>query len=381
MIRVLLVDDEEEALNLMEILLKRIGHVEVDGKFTNAIRALEALDTLAVDAIFLDNQMPGMTGMEAARRIRERLPRLPIVFTTAYAEYAVEAFEVHSTDYLLKPITIDRLRQSVERVREFAAASSTLSASSNLEKPLPRFSIRCMGGFSIGLPQEGDHQLSWKINKEKEVCAFLIHHDGRPADTGLIVESIWPGHDVKKAKIYLYTCLSYLHKTLQEHGVPLVVEKDGHGFAIRMNGTQSDAAVLERLLDEMLESDDPDKRLYDEATRLYRGEYMEGCDYPWAAARQESINAKYLRSLRAMHRHFLKRGDKELAADCLRRVLEIAPESEADGRELIRLNLEAGKRHEAFLVYRRLEAAVCGQLGLELEEETIRLREQIGWPG
>jgi two-component SAPR family response regulator len=375
MIRVLLVDDEEDALNLMEILLGRIEDVEVVGKFSNPIKALEALETTSVDAVFMDNQMPGMTGMEAARIIRRKSPRMPIVFTTAYAEYAVEAFEIRTTDYLLKPITTGRLRQAVARIREAVAASRSLQ-----EEPQPP-SIRCMGGFSIALPSGGDRQIAWKINKEKEVCAFLIHHEGKPADTELIVESIWPGHDVKKAKTYLYTCLSYLRRTLQEHGVPLSVEKVGSGFAIRLNGAATDAAAFESLLDEMLSAEEPDRRLYDQAIRLYRGEYMKGCDYGWAAARQEAINAKYIRSLRVMHRHFRVRGEPALAADCLRRVLEIAPESEADGRELIRLNLETGNRHEALNVYRRLEEVVRGQFGLELEEETVKLRDQMGWSG
>jgi Response regulator containing CheY-like receiver and SARP domains len=375
MIRVLLVDDEEDALNLMEILLGKIGDVEVAGKFSNPIKALEALDTTAVDAVFLDNQMPGMTGMEAARVIRGKSPRMPIVFTTAYAEYAVEAFEVRSIDYLLKPITMSRLQQTVSRLREAVSAARSLP-----EESLPP-AIRCMGGFSIGLPQDGDKPLPWKINKEKEVCAFLIHHEGKPADTELIVESIWPGHDVKKAKTYLYTCLSYLRRTLQENGVPLSVEKAGSGFAIRLNGAESDAMAFETLLDEMLSAEEPDKRLYDKANRLYRGEYMEGCDYGWAASRQEAINAKYIRSLRVMHRHFRSRGETSLAVDCLHRVLAIAPDSEADGRELIRLNLEAGNRHEALHVYRRLEEVVRGQLGLELEAETLQLRSQMGWSG
>jgi DNA-binding SARP family transcriptional activator len=132
------------------------------------------------------------------------------------------------------------------------------------------------------------------------------------------------------------------------------------------------------VLDELLASEEPDRHLYDKANRLYRGGYMEGCDYDWASTRQEAINAKYILSLRAMHLHFRRRGEMALAADSLRRLLEIAPESEADGRELIRLNLEAGNRHEALNVYRRLEEAVRGQLGLELEEETVRLLGRIG---
>ncbi|MED4954960.1 bacterial transcriptional activator domain-containing protein, partial [Paenibacillus macerans] len=70
-----------------------------------------------------------------------------------------------------------------------------------------------------------------------------------------------------------------------------------------------------------------------------------------------------------------------LAADSLQRVLAIAPDAEADGRELIRLHLEAGNRNEALRVYRQLEQVVREQLGVALEEETVRLHGQMGWSG
>lgn len=375
MIRVLLVDDEEDALNLLEILLGQIGDVEVVGRFVNPIRAIEALDMAPVDAVFLDNQMPGMTGMEAARKMRAIQPQVPIVFTTAYAEYAVEAFEIQSTDYLLKPIAMNRLQHAVSRIKQ---AISVVQADPDTSlRPL----VRCLGGFSIGLPQADSRLLSWKTNKEKEVCAFLIHHEGTPVDTALLIESIWPGYDVKKAKTYLYTCLSYLRRSLQEHEVPISVDKAGSGFAIRLDGAAADVTTLEGLLDKILSAEEPDERLYDKINGLYKGEYMEGCDYSWAVARQEAIKAKYIRSLRCMHRLFRMRDRAALAEESLQRVLAIAPDSEADGRELIRLHLEAGSRNEALRVYRQLEQAIRDQLGVALEEETVKLHQQMGGSG
>jgi two-component SAPR family response regulator len=375
MIRVMLVDDEEDALNLLEILLGQIGEVEVVGKFLNPLQAIEALVTTPADAVFLDNQMPGMTGMEAARRIRDVRPQLPLVFTTAYSEYAVEAFEIQSTDYLLKPITMNRLEHAVSRIRQAVSAASFRAGAG-----VPPF-IRCMGGFSVGLPYAGNRLLPWRTNKEKEVCAFLIHHEGEPADTAMIVESIWPGYDVRKAKTYLYTCLSYLRRSLQEHQVPFRVEKAGNGFAIRLGEAATDATMLEGMLDAILSAEEPDERLYDKINGLYRGDYMDGCDYRWALARQEAIKKKYIRSLRCMHRLFRKQGRAALAADSLQRVLAIAPDAEADGRDLIRLHLETGDRNEALRVYRQLEQVMCDQLGVALEEETVKLRREIGWSG
>jgi len=375
MIRALIVDDEEVALNLLEILLGQIGDVQVVGRYSNAIRAIEALRTTPVDAVFLDYQMPGMTGMTAARKIRDMYPQMQIVFTTAYAEYAVEAFEIQSTDYLLKPITMSRLQNAVSRIRH--AVSAVQARPDAGVRPF----IRCMGGFSIGLPHADNRLLSWKTNKEKEICAFLIHHEGKRVDTAFIIESIWPGYDLKKAKTYLYTCLSYLRRSLQEHGVPMRVEKDGNGFAIRLDGAAADVTEFERLLDEILTAEEPDERLYGKINELYKGEYMEGCDFGWALARREAIKVKYIRALRRMSRHFRMRGRISLETDCLQRLFAIAPDSEADGRELIRLHLEAGNRNEALRVYRQLEHAIREQLGVALEEETVKLQKQIGWSG
>jgi two-component SAPR family response regulator len=374
MIRVLLVDDEEDALNLLEILLLRIGDVEVAGRYVNPVQAIEALQASPVDAVFLDNEMPGMSGMEAARKMREIRPRLPIVFTTAHAEYAVEAFEIQSTDYLLKPLAPGRLQDAVSRIRQSVSADRA-------DRNLSDATIRCLGGFSIARPDDTRRTMPWKTNKEKEICAFLVHHGEKHVDTALIIESVWPEYDLKNAKTYLYTCLSYLRKSFQEHHLPLQIEKNGSGFALRLNGAVVDAAAFEELLDEILLAPTPDDRLYHKINGMYRGEYLEGCDYHWAEFKRDAINAKYLRVLRSMHLLFRRRGDVVLAEDCLRRILAIAPDSEADGRELIRLHLEEGNRSDALHVYRQLERNVNEQLGVGLEEETIRLYRKMGYSG
>lgn len=371
MIRVMLVDDEDDALDLLEILLQQMDDVKVVGRYLNPAKALEALNTLPVDAIFLDNQMPGMTGIELARKIREFLPHTPIVFTTAYSEYAVGAFEVQSTDYLLKPIVMSRLQNTLMRIRQAATAvQPEMSAST---QP----SIRCLGGFSIQLPHAENKTISWRTNKEKEICAFLIHHESKPMDTALIIDSIWPEHDLKKAKAYLYTCLSYLRRSLSTYNIPMSVDKVENGFIIALGGWVADVTQFESMLHTALSIEEPDETLYDQIKGLYKGGYMAGCDYSWAQARQEAIQAKYVRVMRKFHGLFRQSGNVTLATDSLQCVLAIVPDSEQDGRELIKLHLEAGNRHEALHVYRRLEHSVHDQLGIELERETMQLYSRM----
>ncbi|MCM3745863.1 response regulator [Paenibacillus pasadenensis] len=372
MIRVMLIDDEEDALDLLEILLGKMGNVQVVGRYMNPVQAIEALNHSPVDAVFLDNQMPGMKGTEAARKIRNMLPQLPIVFTTAYAEYAVEAFEIQSTDYLLKPFTIDRLHSAVTRIQQSLPAQSVIQPQAG-QRTTIALTVQCMGGFLLALPGDTSRGLAWKTKKEKELCAFLIHHAGKTVSTAAILEAIWPGYDLNKAKTYLYTCLSYLRKSLAEHHIPIRITKADQGFGAELDGDIVDIIQFERLLNEPGSEEEMNEGSYNKMNRLYKGEYMEACDFGWAIAKQLEIKALYMRLLRNWYAFFQSQGKLTLAADSLQKVLLLSPDSENDGRELIKLHLNAGNRKEAYDVCLQLEQAVRMQLGTELEEETLRL--------
>lgn len=116
-LRVFLVDDEALALARLRRLLRQTGRVEIAGEETDPVTALARLEHERVDALFLDIQMPGLNGFEMLSRMAWQ----PLViFTTAYDEYALQAFEVHSIDYLLKPVEaaqLDRALGKLERLR------------------------------------------------------------------------------------------------------------------------------------------------------------------------------------------------------------------------------------------------------------------------
>lgn len=121
---VLVIDDEQPALEELAWLLNRhthIGSVLTVGSATEALRLLQDTE---VDAVFLDVQMPGLTGVELAQvLIRFRTPP-PIVFVTAYEQHAVDAFNVRAIDYVLKPVREERLAESVRRVMEYLGTST-----------------------------------------------------------------------------------------------------------------------------------------------------------------------------------------------------------------------------------------------------------------
>lgn len=116
-LRALIVDDEPLAREGLRLRLEQMDGVEVLGECKNGREALNAIVELEPDVVFLDIQMPGMSGFEVIRNIQQDDMPL-IIFVTAYDEYAVEAFDMHAVDYLLKPLDDDRLKASVERARQ-----------------------------------------------------------------------------------------------------------------------------------------------------------------------------------------------------------------------------------------------------------------------
>lgn len=117
-LRILVVDDERPALDELAFLLRadpRVGEVVATDSATEGLRILQDLD---VDAVFLDIQMPGLTGLELAQVLARFRTPPPVVFVTAHEGHAVDAFDLRALDYVLKPVRAERLAEAVRRVVE-----------------------------------------------------------------------------------------------------------------------------------------------------------------------------------------------------------------------------------------------------------------------
>jgi two-component system LytT family response regulator/two-component system response regulator LytT len=125
-LRALLVDDEQLARDELGYLLGQIGGIDVIGQAGNGIEALTAIQRLQPDVVFLDVQMPGLTGFEVAKRLLDAQTAAHVIFVTAYDQHAIEAFEVNAVDYLLKPLDPARLELAVGRARRRISSDRTL---------------------------------------------------------------------------------------------------------------------------------------------------------------------------------------------------------------------------------------------------------------
>ena len=133
--RTLIVDDERLARNELKRLLEPYTKIEIIGEAANAEEALVMIDELQPELLFLDIQMPGKNGFELLSSIEGKTPE--VIFTTAYDEYAIKAFEYNALDYLLKPIDNDRLKETIHRIEENQALPEISTANNErIEKIL-----------------------------------------------------------------------------------------------------------------------------------------------------------------------------------------------------------------------------------------------------
>lgn len=114
----IIVDDEPLAREAIELLVKEVDYLRLAGAFNNAASAARYMEQNAVDLIFLDIQMPGITGIEFAKTISRRTL---IVFTTAYSEYALDSYEVDAIDYLIKPVEPERFRKATDKALAYSS--------------------------------------------------------------------------------------------------------------------------------------------------------------------------------------------------------------------------------------------------------------------
>ena len=170
--RAICVDDEELILQRTVTLVKKTKKFDEVDSFTDAAEALEFLSANSAALALLDIDMPGMGGLDLANAIREKSSDIKIIFLTGYSEFAVDAYAMHATGYLLKPVSYDRLLSEIE----YALDSDTPAADKGKNGTASRVVVETFGYFNILVD---GHPVTFKRSKAKELIACLIDRQGQ----------------------------------------------------------------------------------------------------------------------------------------------------------------------------------------------------------
>ncbi|AFQ43353.1 response regulator [Desulfosporosinus meridiei] len=282
MIRIVAVDDEMHVLERFRGIVAEFKELELCGQFNTGKQLLAYIKEHPVDAVFLDIEMPGVNGLQLSGQILDLNENINVVFVTAFNQYAVEAFELQAMDYIMKPLTEERLGKTVTRLLK------SKKAVQHQGKPF----IQCFGDFEVF--QEGK-ALAWKNTKAKEVLAFLVHKEGVPVDWEKISDAVWPEYNSEKAQTNFHATTYLLRKKLTEAGLSHILESGRGNYRINKDQVICDLYQLEGAVRGIRHPGNEETRLLEQLKQ--RG-YMEGSGYRWAyakAAELDGICKKLLR--------------------------------------------------------------------------------------
>lgn len=250
--RILVVDDEDLVLEeTIDVVKQACPEDEVIGTSTY-VEALNEAEKQKTDVALLDIEMPGMDGLELAERLKAINSNINIIFVTAYSQYAMEAFRLYASGYLLKPITVEDVNKEFKNLRW------------PVEQEKPKLRIQCFGNFEVfsdGVP------VQFGRIRAKEVLAYLVDLKGASASTGELCVALWEdfGNDAKH-KHYLRNLIADLRKSLEKCGA-------GDVFISTRNQFSIDTSKVDCDYYHFLEQDP-------EAVKQYQGKYMQ--QYSWA---------------------------------------------------------------------------------------------------
>lgn len=276
--KIILIDDEPLALEVLSAALSDYEDIHIAGSYTNPLLALEEMEEVQPDAVFLDIEMEPYNGLEMAQLFLEQKSSLEIVFLTAYSQYAVDAFEINAIDYLLKPIQERRLSKAIERLQEkLKHNEKDADAEGSPDKSLQ---INGLGSFQVF--NAANNTLIWRTQKSKELFAYLWTQKDKSVHKRLIADIIFPDKDADKAAALLHTTIYQLRKSLKKLGYSngLVYFNEGYKLSLPVS---SDLYRLNEIMAANVFGDDEIK----EILKIYQGDLLEEEGYHWAFADQQ----------------------------------------------------------------------------------------------
>jgi len=364
MIKAVLVDDERPALRGLEHLLKSYQEISITGMYTNPLKAINEIERLKPQVVFLDINMPQLRGIDAASSILDSSSDTDIVFVTAYDEYAVEAFELHALDYLLKPVTPDRLKKTLERVMKKKPMIKESSGQ--------KLHIRCLGRFQVSLGNR--EPIKWRTEKTRELFAFLLHNPGRDISKEELIEKLWTEDDPEKAIRQIYNGIYYIRKALEEYGIDGSLISIGSSYNLKLGSVDYDVGRFYEL-----EKSNPADSLetLEEMEALYTGDYLEGEDYPWAYFERESLEKLYLQCLIKLSKQYIEKKQFDKAESKLTKAYGKNPYEEIITELLLRLYMEIGEKSKAVRHFNAYSKLLKEELGIEPDDKLYEFYQSV----
>ena len=247
-------DDEQSALNVLMGAIKEAVPLGTVHGFRNPLEALEFMKETKCDVAFLDIQMREMSGVVLARKLKEIYPKVNIVFVTGYSQYASEAFSMHASGYVYKPVTVDKIIDEMENLRNPVKWNDK------------GIYVNTFGKFELIVNGE---EVSFGREKSKEMLAYLVDKKGKSATRKEIAEVLFEREDYSRTtQNYLSKIVKELVTVLERVGAEKMLKRGLNSYSVDVDAFFCDLYDYEK------------KNASPDELNGFQGEYMK--QYSWA---------------------------------------------------------------------------------------------------
>lgn len=353
---ILVVDDEPLAVQHMKHMLKDMINPNELYTCTNGKEAIDLSLELRPDIVFLDIQMPGMNGLEAADMIKQELPQTMIVFVTAYDQYAIEAFRLNAMDYLLKPIQRERLNITVNRIME------QLKPQAKQDEAKTQIGLHCFQNMRFERENQAI-EVKWRTSKVQELLAYLLLHRNKPVDKDHLLEVLWPEFSIEKAKVHLYGVVYHLRKLFADLDLQVSIKNVQNGYRLNLHDTPLDIDIWEDLVQRLPQLDADTVSAYQHCMQLYTGDYLADHDYIWAEVERERIRNIWLNISLQLGDYAMHHEQWNEALHSYQRIIQVVPTHEDVHWNIMKIylklnNIVSAKSH--YIQYSKLMSKEYG---------------------
>lgn len=373
--RAILIDDESPALRYLASLLEADSRFRVTGCYLSASQALEHLVREPVEVAFLDIDMPAMNGLTAAEKIHEIDDSVMIVYVTAHKHYAIEAFELHALDYLLKPIAPDRLAKTLDRIARQAAMNR--SASPAAAGQPSRLAVRMFRRMELVHDRHGVVPVKWRTEKAQELFAYLICQRGDWVPRDTVLEAVWPDYPLEKSTNALHMSVYQIRKLLKEADFAATVEFSLGSYRMSAPDLSTDVATFEAAAQAAENLGDERWEQAESALALYRGQLLEEHDYAWAIPLRRRMQNACQTMMTRMAQFELRTGRGAGAIRRLSRLQEMEPYAGDICRLLLEAYAAIGDGNGLRAHYSAYVRLLANELGIEPDPATRACYERL----
>lgn len=258
--KIFAIDDERLALKALVRSIQEAAPEAELHSFQKPSELIAAIPEYSCDIAFLDIKMPGTTGLEVAKKLKKENPKINIIFVTGYNDHALEAMELRSSGYVMKPVTTEKVKKELQALRYPIEAEETA-----------KVRMQCFGNFEAFV---NGKPMSFRYSKTKELLAYLVDRKGGSCTMGELIAVLWEDRaEDDSLKAQMRKLISDLRAMLKDADAEDVIFKSRNVIAINVNAVKCDYY-------DYLEN--PERYI-----NRYQGEYMN--QYSWGEYTNASL--------------------------------------------------------------------------------------------